>query len=269
MDGTLSTPQPQRMSGRSRRSVNYPADSTNFIQKQLKEHLHLEPSPSSSPPQTTLRHYRPIEDIQSQIDIAIAHREGVNGGRDLNFPVSVLTQTDSTQKCQTTASSQPLEQGYEHLDHSADVMLHSWGPSLAVALGELARSMFAYMTDIDTVVINNKDSDAFGANIVATGHDLYSLIYAFLDEWLFVFHDTGFVPAVVRVSDLIVAVGGNDGEVNSRNNTFQATSVGQGERMDLGRHVQGTEVKAITYGSMKVEEGGLDRRCDIWVIVDI
>lgn len=34
-----------------------------------------------------------------------------------------------------------------------------------------------------------------------------------------------------------------------------------------GKHLQGTEVKAITYSAMKVEEK--DERADIWVIVDI
>ena len=35
----------------------------------------------------------------------------------------------------------------------------------------------------------------------------------------------------------------------------------------LRKHLQGTEVKAITYSAMKVEEK--DERADVWVIVDI
>ena len=35
--------------------------------------------------------------------------------------------------------------------------------------------------------------------------------------------------------------------------------------MDIQRHPQGTEVKAITYSGMKVEEGW----CDVYVVVDI
>ena len=44
-------------------------------------------------------------------------------------------------------------------------------------------------------------------------------------------------------------------------------SRGWGERMDLSRHPQGTEVKAITYSNLRVSvERG---RCDLYVIVDI
>jgi SHS2 domain-containing protein len=48
---------------------------------------------------------------------------------------------------------------------------------------------------------------------------------------------------------------------------FTITSSGKGEKMDLHKHTQGTEIKAITYSNMKISE--TDDQCDIWVIVDI
>ena len=37
--------------------------------------------------------------------------------------------------------------------------------------------------------------------------------------------------------------------------------------MDLNKHPQGTEVKAITHSNLQVKED--DGKCDIWVIIDI
>ena len=49
--------------------------------------------------------------------------------------------------------------------------------------------------------------------------------------------------------------------------SFVITSSAQGEKMDVSKHSQGTEVKAITYSNMQIEEDAT--RCDVWVIVDI
>ena len=40
-----------------------------------------------------------------------------------------------------------------------------------------------------------------------------------------------------------------------------------GEKFDLEKHPQGTEVKAITYSAMQIHEKA--DRCDLYVIVDI
>lgn len=49
--------------------------------------------------------------------------------------------------------------------------------------------------------------------------------------------------------------------------SFTIVSCGKGEKMNLEKHPQGTEIKAITYSNMQIHE--TESRSDIWVIVDI
>jgi len=85
-----------------------------------------------------------------------------------------------------------------------------------------------------------------------------SIVFNFLEEWLFTFHSTGFIAKEVSVST-----------GNTTSNTI--SSVGRGEKMDLKKHKQGTEVKAITYSAMKIVEAdeSEDGQFHIYCIVDI
>ena len=144
---------------------------------------------------------------------------------------------------------------FEYLDHPADIILHSWGGDLSESLSNLAICMFGYITSLDSITINQTQSLEHGRNISAQGHDLHSLIYSFLDEWLFNFHDTGFVAKEITISECNL-------------DDWRIESSGRGEVMDIPRHPQGTEVKAITYNGMRVVKEK-DGRCDVYVVVDI
>mmetsp|Transcript_50440 Transcript_50440/g.60796 ORF Transcript_50440/g.60796 Transcript_50440/m.60796 type:complete len:250 (-) Transcript_50440:145-894(-) len=213
--------------------------------------------------ETTIRNDRPSLETLQKIDDAIAKRSG-------RGYAPTTTTTTSCHPRRSGVGSDPGGGGggggggetcdvakggqYEYRDHTADVQLHSWGKDLSEALSWCAVAMFGYMTCIGDVDVNEKESDDFGKGVVARGQDLYSLIFAFLDEWLFNFHDTGFIAKEVVVTSIDLE-------------GFCIKSVGRGECFDIDKHPQGTEVKAITYSNMKmIEENG---RCDIWVIIDI
>ena len=72
---------------------------------------------------------------------------------------------------------------FEHLDHTADVQIHSWGNTIAEAFEFAAVGMFAVMTELDYVEID----DSVNVELTAKGHDMPSLLFAFLDEFLFSF----------------------------------------------------------------------------------
>ncbi|XP_053563241.1 protein archease isoform X1 [Bombina bombina] len=137
---------------------------------------------------------------------------------------------------------------HEYLDHTADVQLHAWGETLEEAFEQCAMAMFGYMTDIETV----EPLDT--VEVEAEGHDLISLLYNFLDEWLYKFSaDLFFVPREVKVLHI--------DRINCK-----IRSIGWGEEFNLAKHPQGTEVKAITYSAMQIHE---DEKPEVFVIIDI
>ncbi|GAB1597481.1 protein archease-like [Argonauta hians] len=138
---------------------------------------------------------------------------------------------------------------YEYLDHPADVQIHSWGSSLKESFEQAGMAMFAYMTDIEKVDMLERQE------IKATGEDLLSLLFHFLDEFLFLFCCEPFF--IVRKVKIL--------EFDLQN--FSIHAEGYGEEFDLDKHPQGTEVKAITYSNMQVHDKEVTN--DIFVIIDI
>lgn len=138
---------------------------------------------------------------------------------------------------------------YEYLDHTADVQLHAWGDDLKEAFEQVAIAMFGYMTEIEYVEMQCTE------DIEAEGDDLLSLLFHFLDEFLFVFSaEPFFIARKVKIL-----------EFDKEN--FKIKARGYGETFDIAKHPQGTEVKAITYASMQVYDN--EGQHELFVIIDI
>ena len=119
----------------------------------------------------------------------------------------------------------PAGCGFEYLDHTADIQLHSWGPSLPRAFEQVTVAMFAYMTELATVEVVGERS------FTAEGHDLRSLLYNFMDECLYVFCTELFVCKQVEVERNLrggAVVGGTPVEIWTT--TFSAN-------IDAGLHL--------------------------------
>ncbi|KIZ00642.1 Protein archease-like protein [Monoraphidium neglectum] len=110
--------------------------------------------------------------------------------------------------------------------------------------------MFNYMTPLEGVGLDPAATRTY----FAEGHDMHSLLFAFLDELLFVFATDMVVCREVEVLEL-------------DRGAHRICAVGHGERFERGRHEAGTEVKAITYSNMQIRETPGD--CEVFVIIDI
>uniref|UniRef100_A0A2K5ZA89 Protein archease n=1 Tax=Mandrillus leucophaeus TaxID=9568 RepID=A0A2K5ZA89_MANLE len=166
------------------------------------------------------------------------------GSRVSNPAVYNLTEEQKAIK----AKYPPVNRKYEYLDHTADVQLHAWGDTLEEAFEQCAMAMFGYMTDTGTV------EPLQTVEVETQGDDLQSLLFHFLDEWLYKFSaDEFFIPREVKVLS-----------IDQRN--FKLRSIGWGEEFSLSKHPQGTEVKAITYSAMQVYD---EEKPEVFVIIDI
>ncbi|XP_038051680.1 protein archease-like [Patiria miniata] len=167
---------------------------------------------------------------------------GADGGDDGN-------DYDDDEGAYTPWQDIPPGSKFEFLDHTADVQLHSWGDTLKESFEQVAMAMFAYMTEISKVEKLKTET------IEAEGDDMLSLLYHFLDEFLFVFSaDPFFIPREITIDEFDLE-------------NFKIKATGHGETFDLTKHPQGTEVKAITYSNMQVHKDS--PKHDVYVIIDI
>lgn len=116
--------------------------------------------------------------------------------------------------------------------------------------------MFGYMTDLDLV------EECSTETIEASGHDLQSALFNFLDEWLFTFSaEPFFIPFKVEITEF------SRTKISDDEENIVIKAVGFGETFSLDKHPQGTEVKAITYSAMQIHES--ENFCETFVIIDI
>ncbi|CAN7944121.1 unnamed protein product [Ixodes hexagonus] len=93
------------------------------------------------------------------------------------------------------------------------------------------------------------------AEVLCTAEDMVGLLFHFLDELLFVFSaEPYFIGRKVKILEF-------DKEA------FRIKARVYGEVFDLGKHPQGSEVKAITYSNMQVWDN--PNQHEVFVIIDI
>ncbi|KAK2952781.1 putative Archease [Blattamonas nauphoetae] len=140
--------------------------------------------------------------------------------------------------------------GYETLDHTADIQFHSWGTTMKEAFEQIGLCMFDYVTELQALEID----DSLTHDFEASGHDMESLLFAYMDELLFQFSAEMFTPKEIEVLEL-------------DEQSFQIKCLVKGETFDRQKHPMGCEIKAITYSNMQIHQ--TDGKVDLFVIVDI
>jgi SHS2 domain-containing protein len=117
---------------------------------------------------------------------------------------------------------------------TADLLIEARGKTLGEAFAQVTLGMFNMMTPLDGISVKE------GFIIKAEGTDLESLLFNFMDEFLFINDVEFLVPKIVKVT------------VDFEN--FSAVAVCEGERFSNLTHETGIQIKAVTYHMMEIKE---------------
>ncbi|MGP8321746.1 MAG: archease [Methanosarcinaceae archaeon] len=142
-----------------------------------------------------------------------------------------------------------LNRNYEYLEHTADAKFRAYGTTIEEAFQNAAVAMFNVM--IDTSII----SDEVTEKIKLTSEDLEGLLVDWLSELLYLFE----VEQIVFGKFKIDHITGHD-------NKYSISATAAGEPLNMTRHKFDTEVKAVTYNELKIEE--TTKGWSVQVVVD-
>jgi len=123
---------------------------------------------------------------------------------------------------------------YELLEHTADVMVRAHGKDLEECFANAAYALFDQIVDVSKVEPRTEVS------FEVEGHDLESMLYNFLSEFLYL-HDA---------KQLVLC------EFDVRIQGHKVICKAKGERLSSERHRRRHEVKAVTYHMLSVDPKG-------------
>jgi len=138
-----------------------------------------------------------------------------------------------------------MRDGFEIIDHTADVAIAAYGTDLKKAFANAALGMFSIMTDIDKV------NESVIRDVEVTAEDMKDLLVSWLNELLFICEVERILFKRFDISEL---------------NETRMLAKCYGEKINLKRHKIKAEIKAATYHMLKIEEGKCVR---VQVLFDI
>lgn len=122
---------------------------------------------------------------------------------------------------------------YEAFEHTADIGLHAYGSTLAELFTNAAAGMESLMVAPEQIEAR------VSREIQVEGHDLVSLLVAWLNELIFLF-DTEYLLL-------------NHFEISTFTGTYLNATV-SGEAYDATRHDLSSAIKAVTWHEASVEQ---------------
>ncbi|MHA2141202.1 MAG: archease [Candidatus Thorarchaeota archaeon] len=129
------------------------------------------------------------------------------------------------------------ERGFKYHDHTADITVECWAPSLEQAFEEAALAALEVILDTSTVKpINSTD-------VNVQGIDMEELLV----EWI------GYIIALIDINSQFYSKFEVQ-KIAKNPKGFTLSGRVWGEDIDLERHDTRTEVKAMTYADMSIEQ---------------
>lgn len=143
-----------------------------------------------------------------------------------------------------------MDRGFNYHEHTADITVECWAPSLEEAFAEAGKATFEVIVDTSTV----DPSDC--VEVRASGIDLKELLV----EWV------GRLIALIDINGQFYSKFKID-EIKKEDSIYSLLAHVWGEDFDLEKHGTRTEVKAMTYADMRIEQS--DERTTFWFTLDL
>ena len=138
------------------------------------------------------------------------------------------------------------EEKIKYIEHPSDVGFEVYGDTLEELFANAAIAMYSIMTDVDEIEGEEE------REIAINSEDLYSLMFDWLDELIFLFDSESLV---MRSFDIAI---------DESNFSIQGTC--KGGKFDPSTHESGIIIKAVTYNMMQIKKN------DVWsarVVLDV
>ena len=137
---------------------------------------------------------------------------------------------------------------YKFLEHTADIKFKAEGKTLEEAFIESAIALKEVMIG-DIKILPQAER-----KISIKGKDMESLLYNFLEEFLFLLDAEKFI--IYKISEL---------KINKKDFTLQASLIGDNSE----KYHFTSDVKAVTYNEMKIEFDESRKLYEIQVVLDV
>ena len=130
-----------------------------------------------------------------------------------------------------------MERGFTFHDHTADITIECWAPSLNEAFAEAAKATFEVILDTSSV----KPQEPVEINV--NGADLEELLVEWIGELIALIDINGQFYSKFEVESIETITDG-----------YSLKARAWGETIDHEKHDTRTEVKAMTYADMKIDQ---------------
>jgi SHS2 domain-containing protein len=138
------------------------------------------------------------------------------------------------------------ERRYRYIEHPSDVGFEAYGATLEELFVNAALAMLSFMTDVEAMEPVEERA------VEVKAEDLYSLMFDWLDEMLFLFEAESLVM--------------NEFHITVDPAAFSVRGTCRGGIFDPEKHEAGIIIKAVTYNMMEVKQNG---RWHARVVLDV
>ena len=128
--------------------------------------------------------------------------------------------------------------GFKFLDHTADVSVEAQDSSLEGAFEQTAYSLMETITPSFRSL-----SPSIEKLIKIEAEDKEALLFDFLTEFLYLFDVSDLIFSKIEIQP-----------IKKHQDKYYLEAIAFGDKFNKTKHESGTEVKAITYSYMKIEE---------------